>query len=134
MSEFKLKRTTREWVLNRDFATDSDYSVSKLDVEGRFAVRGGPRFAESQADPMGSRGGIEFTNAQFEALVRLWERELRAPQPVSEGDPPLDLCLAGGLAEHFPDISSLCQKKHVCTNFNTHPNELHKCPCGFEWE
>jgi len=127
MSEFKLKRTTKEWILNRDFATDHDYSVSKLDVEGRFVVRGGPRFAESQADPMGSAGGIEFTHAQFEALVRLWERELRPAGPVSESaDKIPHLCLK--------NIDATCKPNHVCLWGEQH-RDRHQCgKCGFEWE
>jgi len=113
MSEFKLKRTAREWVLEG----------STIHIEAMIDGIG-VNTEDPQDFTMLNRRVI-LTDREMEALVRLWERELRPARAVSEGDPIAALCLK----PHGVNLPC----KHICTNFENHIRK-HGCQCGFEWE
>lgn len=112
MSEFKLKRTLKEWEYN-GIRVNLDLDNIKI-VDTRKCY---PYGTSGSAYPF-----VTLSRKEMEAIIELWERELRKIDP----DLPVR-CLA--TCKGFP----LCEK-HVCPILGDHAGDLHRCNCGFEWE
>jgi len=122
MSEFKLARTTQEWVL------DKEMKVYRDDADERnFIVRGGPNLPIPISDiGLEQKGAISFTHNQFKALIDLWKRELK-PSGVQPKIAAMSSCNVTMTVTRGVDT-----RKHVCHKLNVHRNG-HSCPCGFKW-
>lgn len=121
MSEFKLKRTTREWEHRGARVSVNDNSDVEISDGARCNCC--PTYMKVILHP-----------DTLSALSRLWERELRpAHSDGSEFGGKASPCISE-FTQPITEQMHRCSMGPSHTDFHNRYRLWHVCKCGFEWE